>query len=77
MKPAAIPIAMQAAPTARARFGRSASTLERRIGSSIQWWVMIVGTAEAATTASPAGTESVPQTAAAKISAGQCQRYQE
>ena len=38
---------------------------------------MTVGTREAVTTASPAATDSGPQIAAAKISAGQCQRYQE
>ena len=77
MTPAPTPIAMQAAPTARARFGRRESTRERRIGSSTQWWVMTVGISETATTARPAAADSGPQTAAAKISAGQCQRYQE
>ena len=59
--PAQTPIAMQAKPIARARFGRRASALERRRGSSIRWWVAAVGIQEAATTARPAATESGPQ----------------
>ena len=76
--PAQTPIAMQATPIARARFGRRASTLREadRVldpgGGSTT-----VGIQEAATTARPAATDSGPQIAAAKISAGQCQRYQE
>ena len=75
--PAQTPIAMQATPTARARLGRRASARETRTGSSIRWWVATVGIREAATTARPAATDSGPQTAAAKISAGQCHMYQE
>ena len=77
MTPAPTPIAMQAAPIARARLGRRERTAERRTGSSIQRCVAAVGIQETATTARPAATDSGPQITVAKISAGQCQRYQE
>ena len=63
-------------PSVRASEGRATRRRACRKGSSTSEWEIAVGTHEAATTARPASGESGPQSAAAKISAGQCQRYQ-